>query len=219
MKKVTVIGRGLVGCTAVSHFTRFTNWQVDWIFDPNVNPVPVGEGSTLNLPRLLTNNLNINFHDTDTVNSTAKLGIWKRGWGKSGTDFKHAFPVGNVGIHFNAIQLQNYLFDILTKNPKVSVIEKCVKDIENIDSDFIMVCAGTPTKEQLDDDYYIRQGISVNACLVMQCPWEIPKFNYSLTFARKYGWVFGIPLKNRCSIGYVYNDKFASVDDVIKDCK
>jgi hypothetical protein len=33
----------------------------------------------------------------------------------------------------------------------------------------------------------------------------------------KYGWVFGIPLQNRISIGYLYNSDINSIEDIKKD--
>jgi hypothetical protein len=38
-----------------------------------------------------------------------------------------------------------------------------------------------------------------------------------LAIARPYGWVFGIPLKNRCSIGYLYNSNLNNLEDIKKD--
>jgi hypothetical protein len=35
----------------------------------------------------------------------------------------------------------------------------------------------------------------------------------------KYGWVFGIPLQNRISIGYLYNDKINTLDEIKEDVK
>jgi hypothetical protein len=37
--------------------------------------------------------------------------------------------------------------------------------------------------------------------------------------ARPYGWVFGIPLKNRCSIGYMYNHNINTLEEVKEDVK
>jgi hypothetical protein len=59
----------------------------------------------------------------------------------------------------------------------------------------------------------------VNAAHIQQSPWETPRFTYSLTNAMQYGWVFGIPLQNRISIGYLYNDRINNVEDIKKDIK
>jgi hypothetical protein len=33
----------------------------------------------------------------------------------------------------------------------------------------------------------------------------------------KHGWIFGIPLQKRVSIGYLYNDELSSLEEVKKD--
>jgi hypothetical protein len=215
MKKITIVGRGTVGCIAIAHFLRWTNWEIDWVFDPNIETTSVGEGTTLALPTSLRNNLNFDSIDMDNVFSTPKLGIWKRNWG-NGTEFHHTFPVGLSGIHFNAVVLQNYIFDKVSKNRRVRVIESNEKNYEELDSDFVMVCTGTP-KQLNEETFKIHTNIPVNSCVVMQCPWELPKFLYSITFAKKFGWMFGIPIRNRCAIGYLYNDEFSKQEDLIEE--
>lgn len=214
MKKVTIVGRGTVGVLAVLHFKKNTDWEIDWVYDPAIQPASVGEGSNLFFPKILQQNMQIDNVDMDNIYATPKLGIWKRGWGV-GTDFKHAFPVGQHGVHFSAVEFQKYMFDILTKDKRITVIEKNIQDYENVDSDYVMVCAGVQ-KASLDE-YTVRDKIPVNTATIFQCPWDIPQFNYSLTFARKFGWVFGIPLQNRCSIGYVYNRNLNNENEVIND--
>jgi hypothetical protein len=61
--------------------------------------------------------------------------------------------------------------------------------------------------------------ISVNAVHVTQCYWDYPTFNNTLALARPYGWIFGIPLKNRCSIGYMYNHNINTLEEVKEDVK
>jgi hypothetical protein len=208
LKKITVIGRGTVGCLAVAHFYKWTDWQIDWVYDPTIEPASVGEGTNLIFPIALGLTLNFDSKDLDAIDSHVKMGIWKRNWSKDGGDFKHTFLSGSVGMHFNANRFQQYVFNILSKKKRVSCIESNSTDVSQIDSDYIMVCTGTP--KTLDDDFNIRTSIPVNSCVVFQCPWELPKFDYSLTFAQSQGWAFGIPLKNRCSIGYLYNKDFVA---------
>lgn len=213
MKKLTVVGRGTVGCLTVAHFLRWTNWNIDWIFDSSIEPAAVGEGTTLSFPASLKNSVDFDSVDMENVYSTPKLGIWKRNWGK-GKEFKHTFHAGNTGIHFNAVLLQKYLFEKLSQNNRIRLFDQNSGDYENLDSDYVIVCTGTPN---FDEDYIIRDSIPVNACRVYQSPWDYPKFNFSLTFAKKFGWTFGIPLTNRCAVGYLYNDSFTTADEVHED--
>lgn len=213
MKKLTIVGRGTVGCLSVAHFLRWTNWDIDWIFDSSIEPAAVGEGTTLTLPTSLRHSIDFDSIDMDNVYATPKVGIWKRNWGK-GKEFKHSFHAGNTGIHFNAVLLQKYIFEKISNNSRVRLIDENCTDYESLDSDFVMVCTGTPN---FDQDYIIRDSIPVNACKVYQSPWDHPKFLYSLTFAKKYGWVFGIPLQNRCAVGYLYNDSITTAEEVHED--
>ena len=43
------------------------------------------------------------------------------------------------------------------------------------------------------------------------------KQSYTLATARKYGWTWEIPTRNKIGRGYVYCDKYASEDDVLKE--
>ena len=214
MKKLAVIGRGTVGCTTVAHFLRYTDWQVDWYYDPNILPTPVGEGTNLTIVRTWYEALSLHSDDFFDLQCTAKIGIMKRGWGKSGTHFLHPFPAGVNGLHFSGVTFQDVMFERLKQNPRVNLFEQNIEP-EQIDSDYVICCTGTP--KELDDRFTISDCIPVNACLVSQCEWDYPKFDYSLTYAMPNGWVFGIPLRNRCSIGYVHNSGYASQDVIKKE--
>jgi hypothetical protein len=214
MKKIAIVGRGTVGCLSVAHYLRYTNWNIDWIYDPLIETTPVGEGTNLIFPKSLRETLGFSSVDMDNVNSTPKLGIWKRNWGQ-GEDFKHTFLAGDHGLHFNAVQLQDYIFEKMRNDPRVNLIESNIPTPDSVDSDYVMMCTGSP--KDLTEDYTVHDHIPVNAAMVFQCPWDMPKFFYSLTFAKKFGWVFGIPLKNRCAIGYVYNDQYCTEEDIITE--
>lgn len=211
MKKIAIIGRGTVGCMAVAHYLRWTDWDISWIYDPAILPASVGEGTTLVLPRSLDANLRFDSVDLDTIGSTVKTGIFKQNWG--GNTFTHSFPVGAVGIHFNAVAFQDYIFKQISKDARVTLVEDNVLPDE-VDADYVMVCTGTPKDFT---QYETINHIPVNACYVSQCAWEYARFDHTLTIARPYGWVFGIPLKHRCSIGYLYNENITSIEEVKKD--
>jgi len=213
MKKLTIVGRGTVGCLAIAHFLKWTDWEITWAYDPTVEPTAVGEGTTLNLPRTLFENLGFTFADVYEFNATAKVGIYKKDWGSIGDGFLHPFPVGQTGIHFNAVSFQQYVFEKISQNPRITLLERSVEPDE-VDSDYVMMCTGTPTDFT---DYEIIETVPVNTCWVSQCPWEHVRFQHSLTIARPYGWIFGIPLQNRCSIGYLFNETITDLESVKKD--
>jgi Tryptophan halogenase len=214
MRKLTILGRGIVGCLAVSFFIKKTNWKIDWVYDPTQQPNPVGEGTTLLIPRLLNDTISFNWDDLNKLHGTPKTGILKKNWSNKG-DFFHPFLLGDVGIHMNAIEMQSFLFDLYKNCDRVTLIEDNVSTYETLNTDFLMVCTGTPSTFNVD--FQLRKHIPVKSCLVSQCPWDHARFNYSLTHATQHGWVFGIPLQNRCSIGYLFNDNLSSLKDVKAD--
>jgi len=213
MKKVAIIGKGTAGVLAVAHFWRWAkDCEVELYFDTNIKPQPVGEGSTLALPRSLLHNLNFTYEDLHKVDGSFKYGIRKDNWANGGS-FVHPFPPPNVSYHFNAGKLQNYILDIL--KDKIKVIDSNVTP-DSIDADFVMDCSGKP---QDYSDFNMSEFIPVNSVHVTQCYWDYPRFQYTLTIARPYGWVFGIPLQNRCSIGYMYNNNINTLEEVKEDVK
>lgn len=212
-KKIAIIGAGTAGVFAASHFSHYCgDCEIELYFDPNIKPQPVGEGSTLTLPKMLFTNLGFSYSDLKEVDGTTKTGIHKKNWSE-GKEFTHNFLPGNVGFHFNAGKIQKYIIKKLEN--KINIFEKNISH-DNIDADYIMDCSGKPKNL---DDFYSSDYIPVNSVHVTQCYWDAPRFNYTLTIARPYGWVFGIPLNNRCSIGYMYNNSINTLEEVKEDVK
>ena len=213
--KIAVIGAGTAGALAVSHLHRWTkDCEIELYFDSSIKPQPVGEGSTNVFPNALWHNLNFTFDDLVKLDGTIKYGIDKRNWGGADAkDFIHPFYPPNVGYHFNAGKFQNYVINQLKDN--IKIIDKNVT-ADNIDADFVMDCSGKPDNY---DDFVMSDTISVNAVYVTQCFWDRPLENNTLAIARPYGWVFGIPLQNRFSIGYMYNHNINTLEEVKEDVK
>jgi hypothetical protein len=211
-KRLVVIGRGTAGAQTVAHFHRWMkDFEVEWHFDPNISPQAVGEGSALTLPVNLSNNLNFSHLDLSEIDGTFKSGIVKQGWGKTGEEFFHAFPPPELSYHFNAVKLQEYTYKKL--KDKIKIVEQNTT-ADKVDADFVADCSGKPSDYSafIESEY-----IPLNAVHVNQCFWDYPRFTHTLAIARPYGWVFGIPLTNRCSIGYLYNNKINSLEEVKED--
>jgi len=208
-KRIAVIGKGTAGSQSVIHFARFfPDTEIVWYFDPNRPAQSVGEGATLELPRNLYNNLGFFHEDLKKVNGTFKTGIYKENWGKKNDAFFHHFPPPQTSYHFSATELQDYIY--LKMKDKVKIVEKDV-DYSNVDASFILNASGKPKSY---NDFVESQYIPVNSAYVTQCYWDYPRFDYTFTLARKHGWVFGIPLQNRFSVGYLYNNKFSQEEDL-----
>jgi tryptophan halogenase len=211
-KRIAVVGKGTAGSQAASHFNRFfPEAEIVWYFDSKKPVQSVGEGSTLELPVNLYNNIGFFNTDLPKINGTFKTGIYKENWGKRGNNFFHDFPPPQASYHFSAVELQDYIFNYL-KN-KIRIEDKNV-DYKNLDADFVFNASGRPENF---DNFHISEYIPVNAAHVVQCNWDYPRFDYTLAIAKPHGWIFGIPLQNRCSIGYIYNSDISSVEDLQKD--
>jgi len=215
MKKLAIIGKGTAGAFAVTHFLRWTDWEIDWYFDNNIKPQSVGEGSTVVLSNSLFQNIGFRHYNLEEIDGTFKTSIYKEGWGESGKIYHHDFPPPSIGYHFNANKLQEYILSKVTDNSRITIKEQNIKN-EQIDSDFIFDCSGKPNDY---DNFHKSKYIPVNSVHVTQCYWDYPRFNHTLTVARPYGWIFGIPLRNRCSIGYMYNNNINTLEDVKEDVK
>ena len=211
-KRIAIVGRGTAGSQAVIHFKRFfPDHEISWHFDPNIPVQSVGEGSTLGFPVNLYQNLGFYGRDLRKVNGTPKYGIYKENWGTSDKTFFHDFPPPNVAYHFSATELQDFIYEQIKND--VNVVQENV-DIYDLDVDYVFNASGKP---KTLDDFNLTNYVPVNAAYVVQSPWDAPTFDYTLCIAKKHGWVFGIPLQNRCSIGYIYNKDITSEEEIKED--
>lgn len=210
-RKISIIGAGTGGAVTAAYFSSLPDCEVEWFYNSQIPTQAVGEGTNLTVPGQLYLSMGFSYGDLDAVDGTPKLGISKYNWGVKNEYFVHEFPVPNFAYHFNAVKLQKYIMDKLSNKIKIS--DKNVTH-DSIDANYIIDCSGRP---KTFEDYNIVDSIPVNSVYVTQCFWPYPTINTTLTIARKYGWVFGIPLKNRCAIGYLYNNQINSLDDIKED--
>ena len=206
-KKLAVIGRGTVGCFTVADFLRWTDWDIDWYYDPDVPASGVGEGTTAMLPNRLHDSIVFSYEDLIAVGGTIKRGILKTGWSGNG-NYMHNFALGVNGIHFSAEALQAFLFNHLVASGSIRTTENNV-NADDIDADFVIDCSGRPL---VDDSYDKMEYTFTNACRVAHCYWDGPRFNYTKAIAMPEGWMFIIPLQHRCSFGYVHNSAISKRD-------
>lgn len=204
MNKIAVIGKGTAGSLAYNHFGYYTDYEIDVYFDSSKKEQSVGEGTTIAVPRTLHYTTGFEFHNLDLIDGNYKNAIKYINWVEN--DFHHTFEAPAMSMHFNAVKLQEYLE---SKNlNRVNFIDTNISNLQDLDADFVIDCSGTP---QNFDEYEYAEYIPVNAALVKQCHWEYPKFDTTHCIASEWGWIFVIPLKNRVSFGYLYNDKITDV--------
>tara|TARA_Y100001936_G_C16054169_1_gene659837 strand:+ start:685 stop:1926 length:1242 start_codon:yes stop_codon:yes gene_type:complete len=228
-RRLAVVGRGTAGCISMLQLLEdrfhyhnakdklYDNIEhVDWYYDPSIPTAPVGEGTTITFPDLWNRKLGASYCGLDEVDYQVKEGIYYQNWGK--TDFMHTFPIGTAGAHFNAKKFQHMVFNRLEKHPQIRTHAAFIPrplDVEEHEGphDKIIYCAGKPDLE----DCIIPDYIPVNAAHITQCPWDAPKFRHTKTIAMPFGWVFMVPLANRCSVGYLYNKDINTADEVRQD--
>jgi hypothetical protein len=217
-KKIAIIGNGTGGsvsaatCSTLLHKYPF---EIDWYYDPSIKPQAVGEGTTLDVPDILRRSINFEWNDFAKIDGNYKHGIFKKNWKYMGNEYYHEFEAPNVSMHFNASKLQNVIMEKLSEKDKVNIFEENVS-IESIDADYIIDCSGFPkTNDQLD----VKETIPVNSVYVTQCYWDSPKFSHTDVIAMPFGWVWTIPLGNRCSVGYMYNNSLNSVEEIKENVK
>lgn len=213
MYKISIIGKGTAGILSANHFASYTKddeVEIECYYDSSIQEQTVGEGTTVDVPLMLNQTQGLEFHDIfNLLNGNFKTGIHYLGWGKQ--DFMHTFPMPNASIHFNAVMLQNYLKDKLSD--RVKFIDSNVHWTE-LNSDYVIDCSGKPNDM---NNYYKAKSIPVNAALVYQCSWLKPEYTHTLCIAHKYGWIFGIPLQDRISFGYMYNTEFNNKKEIDKE--
>jgi len=206
--KIAVIGKGTAGILAFNHFNFYTDAEVVCYYSGDIKEQSVGEGSQLGLPIELNHTLGLEFHDVKKLfNSTFKTAIRYEGFGKS--DYYHTFDMPNLSIHFNASELQKYIFNKFSKQ----FIEKEINSYDDIDADYIIDCTGKPKDFT---NYHTAEYIPVDTALIKQCYVKEP-FDYTLSKARPYGWVFAIPLQNRVSFGYLFKRNINNKKEIEKD--
>ena len=131
-------------------------------------------------------------------------------WGKKQKDLFHPFPFGNFAYHQNPSEFQNL---VLNSVQNVKITDTGLKKYEDIDSDFLIDCTGTPK----NFDHYEKLTNPLNHVLLSSLPYE--DYEYTKTTATPDGWCFQIPLKDRVSLGYNFNNSITSIEDATKNFK
>ena len=212
MKKLAVIGDGSSGILSILHYLKWSDVDIEWYKD-NEERFSVAQGTNLVMPKLLWLNAGFGYEDLDKVNGTIKPGLIKENWGKNGSQYFDDYLPSMVSYHFDERLFHQHLTDLIERSIRVKVINKSVT-ADDVDSDHVMVCTGQPTDLT---DYNLSPYIPTNSIYVVRCYWQDPSFHRSLHVARKHGWVFGNPLKDRCDIGYVFNDHLTNIEEIEED--
>lgn len=209
MFKLAVIGKGTAGSLTYNHFGYYTDWEIDCYYDSSVQEQAVGEGTTITLPRTLHYTLDFEFYKMKYFNGNYKNGIHYIDWVDE--NYMHTFPAPDMSMHFSAVELQRYIAE-KNKN-RINFKDTKINNVYDVDADYVIDCSGKPNTL---DDFKLAEYIPVNTAYVRQCYWDYPKYDYTLCIAAEWGWIFGIPLRNRMSWGYIYNQQITD-HEVVKE--
>ena len=211
--KITVLGAGSAGCLTALHYSYYAfsdqlpNLEVELVHDPNIPPTPVGLATLLETPKVLWNAFGLDWYN-NPIDAVPKLGILYEGWGTEQDEFFHPFPFESTAMHFSPSKLQTFILE----SGLFKVVEGNAGDYNEIDSDFIFDCRGTPTDW---DDYDFLEN-PLNSVLISEIDVENSGQMWTRAVATPDGWTFVIPqFKDSMSIGYLYNDTVSSDSDAI----
>ena len=225
--KIAVVGVGSAGVLTICHLLNHLPipWEVVSVYNPTKKILGIGEST--NPPFINTIELATGFNilkDGHHLDATIKLGTVYKDWREH--DVIGPLISGTCAIHFNNFKFKDFIFGRLKErhtrfselHGDVSSMEtrnnKAILNIDGVDHefDYVVDCTGFP-KDYSD---YTMMKLPINHCLVHNK--DVPgDWMYTGHKAHKNGWLFEVPLTNRQSYGYLYNDTITDIDDAKKD--
>lgn len=232
-KRLGIIGVGSAGVLSLTHFcTWLTNeWDIVSIYDPNKNILGIGESTNGGFVGLLEKGLHFSLgsqEDLNALNATIKYGSRFTEW----RDQSWINPLldGNTAIHFDNNMFKVFAFERLKKlwPKKFRVLEGHVSKVESHDSgvrvtvndqvhdfDYVLDCMGFPPNF---DGYHLSDCTLINHGLIhSQLPGEFTYEPFTDHIAHANGWMFGVPLQNRKTYGYMFNNQITPVEEARAD--
>ncbi|MFK7768718.1 MAG: tryptophan 7-halogenase [Mariniblastus sp.] len=224
--RVVIVGGGTAGHMALAHVSNhWPDVELVHIFDSRRPTIGVGEGTTPDFIQWL-GTIGISFDDlVSHCNATRKRGLSFEGWGKHNSYFEHEFlPRSQQAVHFSAAKLP----ELLASRSKFSRIDDSVQTIETqtdcaiittekgqrVKAGLVIDARGFP--RELGSDIHSFDWVTTDSALVTKTPTTY-ELTITRSIARKFGWVFCIPLRNETSFGYVYNSTICTQAEVKKD--
>ena len=221
-RKIAVIGAGSAGLLSVAHLCTWLDesWQVCSVYNPQKKILGIGEstnGAFVSVLERATNFSLAHTEDLAALDATIKYGSKFVGWRKH--DWINPLLSGNIAIHFNNKRFKDFVYERLAALwPKqFEILEADVREIENFadhvtlttdrgthDFDYVVDCTGTPSSF---DGYTMSDCTLMDRCRIH----SVEKYDYEPFtdhIATRDGWMFGVPLKNYKTYGYIYSQAF-----------
>jgi tryptophan halogenase len=243
MKKVVIIGGGTAGwltALAVNKFWKNTN--VTLIESSKIGILGAGEGGTPNFGKMLSL-LNINQKEFfKRTKSTVKGGLHLYNWTGQNELSKHLFfgdepneVNKSYAYHFDARLVAEYfkeiaisrgvewidgeVGDIKKENDKITELQ--LKDGRVVELDFVFDCSGfakiiidgVHKEEWISYSDYLMMNKAIVFFLPQEKQLQMKDKTYTEMTSMNCGWMFKIPLQHRWGCGYVFNDKYITVEN------
>ena len=201
MKKIVIIGGGSAGVWTALHYGYWTQdkvIEVELIYDREIDPFPVGQGTTLDVVKLLWLACGTDWYHNE-IRATPKLGILYENFSKENPKIYNTFPFDLIAMQADPKYLQKYILN----SGLFAVKERNVTDLDTVDADVIFDCRGNTDK---DDIEYESLYCPVNSVLLAISTMHDNAQNWTRTVATPDGWTFVIPnTTDTTSYGYLYN--------------
>lgn len=232
-KKVGVVGVGSAGLLNVMHLCVWLDksWEVYSIHNPRKKILGIGESTNGEFVTVLERATNFSIahpEDLAALGATIKYGSRFVDWREH--QWINPLLNGNIAVHFNNRCLKDFTYDRLAKlwpdqfrtlegdveamNDTGTKVELTV-DGRVHEFDYVVDCRGTP---ESFDGYTISDCTLLDRCLVHRVDdYEFAPFTDHV--ATRHGWMFGVPLKDWKTYGYLYNHRITSKQDAIEDMK
>jgi tryptophan halogenase len=247
MKKVVIIGGGTAGwltSLVVNKFWKDTN--VTLVESSKIGILGAGEGGTSNFGKMLSL-LDINQNEFfEKTKSTVKGGLHLYNWTGNNELSKHLFFGDgpneinkSYAYHFDARLVAQYFKEIAInrgvnwvdgevseiKNENSIISELQLKDGRTIDLDFVFDCSGfakiiidgVHKEEWIGYTDYLMMNKALAFFLPQENKYQLNDKTYTEMVSMDCGWMFKIPLQHRWGCGYVFNDKYITVEDAKKE--
>lgn len=229
MRKIAVIGAGVVGINCLLRLIDERDpgeVEIVWIYDSSSPIFGIGESTTPDLPSQISHTTNLSiYHAQQAFDATVKYGNKFIGWGEK-QNFIHWLDFHYHGIHFDTYKFSKHFLECLPENTyDFTLLDQKITDVSITNFgmylngeryDFVIDCSGKSLLDQ--DSYFDIPFPTVNTCLAVRLP-EPADWDYTITYAHKNGWMFGIPLKNRRTWGYCYDSTITTEEEALEDFK
>ena len=208
MKKIVIIGGGSAGVWTALHYGYWTqdkDIEVELIYDREIDPFPVGQGTTLPATDLLWLACGADWYHNE-IRATPKLGILYENFSKKNKNIYHPFPLNFIAMQIDPKYLQEYILN----SGLFAVKEGNVTDLDTVDADVIFDCRGNIGKENIE---YEPLYCPVNSVLLAVGPTPAKPQLWSRHVATPDGWTFVIPnTTETLSYGYLYNSNITLIE-------